>query len=220
MSSCFFNNPQKIRIYSEPEVKITEEKQNIPKCNRLRDFFPLSHSLIFFDTKINHWSLTDKLPDSVKIHSKSPLSCLSAAETERRYWLFCGKCHCHSIPPCRNRVLNYTDKRDRVYKSVSVKRHIICAWIDNLTFLSVGSQICKSMKWQTAWGFQKYSTCIAFLKNCTQDQKHIFVPYIYIFIAVALDENSILVAVHFSKNIYRLCDLVRAVRRSNVNVSQ
>ena len=44
---------------------------------------------------------------------------------------------------------------------------------------------------------------------------------IYSFIAISLDETSILVAVHFSmKNIYQSCELGRAVRRSNVDVSQ
>ena len=44
---------------------------------------------------------------------------------------------------------------------------------------------------------------------------------IYIFIAIALDESSILVAVHFSmKNIYQSCDLGHAMRRNNVDVSQ
>ena len=45
--------------------------------------------------------------------------------------------------------------------------------------------------------------------------------YVYSFIAVALDETSILVAVHFSmKNIYQSCDLGRAVGWSNVDISQ
>ena len=44
---------------------------------------------------------------------------------------------------------------------------------------------------------------------------------IYIVIAIALDETSIRVAVYFSmQNIYQSCDLVRAVRRNNVYVSQ
>ena len=44
---------------------------------------------------------------------------------------------------------------------------------------------------------------------------------IYIFIAIALNETSILVAVHFSmQNIYQSCDLGHAVGRSNVSVSQ
>ena len=44
---------------------------------------------------------------------------------------------------------------------------------------------------------------------------------IYIFIAIALDETGILVAVHFSvKNIYQSCDLGHAVIWSNVDVSQ
>ena len=42
---------------------------------------------------------------------------------------------------------------------------------------------------------------------------------IYTFIAIALDETSILVALHFSmQNIYQLCDLGHTVGRSNVNV--
>ena len=42
-----------------------------------------------------------------------------------------------------------------------------------------------------------------------------------VFIAIAWDETSILVAVHFSmKNIYQLCDRGRAVMWSNVVVSQ
>ena len=42
-----------------------------------------------------------------------------------------------------------------------------------------------------------------------------------IFIAIALDETSILVAVHFSiKNIYQLCDRGRTMMWSNVGVSQ
>ena len=43
------------------------------------------------------------------------------------------------------------------------------------------------------------------------------------FIAIALDETSIFVELHFSmQNIYQLlvCDLSHAVGRSNVNVSQ
>ena len=44
---------------------------------------------------------------------------------------------------------------------------------------------------------------------------------IYISIAIALDETNIFVAVHFSvKNINQSCDLVCALRRSNVDVSQ
>ena len=44
---------------------------------------------------------------------------------------------------------------------------------------------------------------------------------IYIRIANALDETIILVAVYFSmQNIYQSSDLVRTVRRSNVDVSQ
>ena len=44
---------------------------------------------------------------------------------------------------------------------------------------------------------------------------------IYIFMAITLDETSILVALHFSmQNIYQSCDLDHAVGRSNVNVSQ
>ena len=47
------------------------------------------------------------------------------------------------------------------------------------------------------------------------------VKYIYSFIAVALDETCILVALHFSmQNIYQSCDLGHAVGRSNVSVSQ
>ena len=42
-----------------------------------------------------------------------------------------------------------------------------------------------------------------------------------VFIAIAWDENNILVAVHFSmKNIYQLCSRGRAVMWSNVGVSQ
>ena len=45
--------------------------------------------------------------------------------------------------------------------------------------------------------------------------------YIYIFIAIALDETCILVAVYFSmQNIYQSCDVGRALGHSNVNVSQ
>ena len=44
---------------------------------------------------------------------------------------------------------------------------------------------------------------------------------IYIFIAIALDETSILVALPFSmQNIYQSRDLGHAVGQSNVNVSQ
>ena len=44
---------------------------------------------------------------------------------------------------------------------------------------------------------------------------------IFIFIAIALDKNCILVAVYFSmQNIYQSCDLGRALGRSNVVVSQ
>ena len=42
-----------------------------------------------------------------------------------------------------------------------------------------------------------------------------------VFIAIALDKTSILVAVHFSmKNIYQSCDRGRGVRWSNVGVNQ
>ena len=42
-----------------------------------------------------------------------------------------------------------------------------------------------------------------------------------VFIAITLDETSILVAVHFlMKNIYQSCDRGRAVRWSNVGVRQ
>ena len=48
-----------------------------------------------------------------------------------------------------------------------------------------------------------------------------FHHFIYIFIVIALDEASILVAVHFSmQNIYKSCDLGRALWRSNVDVHQ
>ena len=44
---------------------------------------------------------------------------------------------------------------------------------------------------------------------------------IYIFIAIALDETSVLVAVQFSmQNIYESCDLGRALWRSNIDVHQ
>ena len=44
---------------------------------------------------------------------------------------------------------------------------------------------------------------------------------INIFIAIALGETSILVALHFSmQNIYQSCDLGHAVGRSNFNFSQ
>ena len=44
---------------------------------------------------------------------------------------------------------------------------------------------------------------------------------IYIFIAIALDEADILVAVYFSmKNSYHSCEIYHALRRSNVNVIQ
>ena len=47
------------------------------------------------------------------------------------------------------------------------------------------------------------------------------VCYIYIFIAITLNETSILVALDFSmRNIYQSCDLGHAVGQSNVNVSQ
>ena len=47
------------------------------------------------------------------------------------------------------------------------------------------------------------------------------IPYIYIFIVIAVDETSILVAVQFPmQNIYESCDLGRAVWRSNVDVNQ
>ena len=45
--------------------------------------------------------------------------------------------------------------------------------------------------------------------------------YIYIFIAIALDETIILVAVNFSmQSIYQSRDLYRALEWNNVNVSQ
>ena len=44
---------------------------------------------------------------------------------------------------------------------------------------------------------------------------------IYIFIAIALDETSILVAVYFlMQNIYQSCDLGRTLERSNIDVNQ
>ena len=44
---------------------------------------------------------------------------------------------------------------------------------------------------------------------------------IYIFIVIAVDETSILVAVQFSmQNIYESCDLGRDLWRSNVDVLQ
>ena len=44
---------------------------------------------------------------------------------------------------------------------------------------------------------------------------------IYIFIAIALHETSILVVLYFSmQNIYQSCDLGHAVGRSNLNISQ
>ena len=44
---------------------------------------------------------------------------------------------------------------------------------------------------------------------------------IYIFIAIALYETSILAALHFSvQNIYQSCDLGHAMGQSNVNFSQ
>ena len=44
---------------------------------------------------------------------------------------------------------------------------------------------------------------------------------IYIFIAIAIDETGILAAVYFAmQNIYQSCDLIREVRRSNVDASQ
>ena len=46
-------------------------------------------------------------------------------------------------------------------------------------------------------------------------------PNIYIFIVIALDETSILVAVQFSmQNIYESCDLGRAFWQSNVDGHQ
>ena len=45
--------------------------------------------------------------------------------------------------------------------------------------------------------------------------------FYFIFIAIALDKTSILVAVYFSmQNSNQSCDLGRALGRSNVNVSQ
>ena len=41
-----------------------------------------------------------------------------------------------------------------------------------------------------------------------------------VFIAIAWDETSNCVAVHFSMNIYQLCDRGRVVMWSNVGVSQ
>ena len=44
--------------------------------------------------------------------------------------------------------------------------------------------------------------------------------YIYIFIAIALHETSILVAIHFSmKNINQSCDLGCAMGQTNIDVS-
>ena len=44
---------------------------------------------------------------------------------------------------------------------------------------------------------------------------------IYIFIAIVLDETSLLIAVYFSmQNIYQSCDLIHVVIWSNVDVSQ
>ena len=52
--------------------------------------------------------------------------------------------------------------------------------------------------------------------NAASKTHNLLNTYIYIFIAIALN-----VAVHFPmKNIYQSCDLCRAMRRSNVNISQ
>ena len=56
-----------------------------------------------------------------------------------------------------------------------------------------------------------------------RESRNLIIVNIYIFIAIALDETSIFVELHFSmQNIYQLlvCDLGHAVGRSNVNVSQ
>ena len=51
-------------------------------------------------------------------------------------------------------------------------------------------------------------------------QKLLIFLYIYMFIAIALDENSVLVALHSSmQNIYQSRDLGHAVERSNVNLT-
>ena len=51
--------------------------------------------------------------------------------------------------------------------------------------------------------------------------KTYIIPNIYIFVIIALDEKSVLVAVQFSiQNIYKSCDLGRGVWRSDVGVSQ
>ena len=61
---------------------------------------------------------------------------------------------------------------------------------------------------------KRHKCCLHYGKN-----KHLI--YIYIFIAIALDETIILVAVHFQmQNIYQSYDLYRALEWSNVNVSQ
>ena len=59
--------------------------------------------------------------------------------------------------------------------------------------------------------------------KCIEDMLWLKATYsdIYIFIAIVLDETSILVAVYFSmQNIYQSCDLGRGLGRSNVDVSQ
>ena len=51
--------------------------------------------------------------------------------------------------------------------------------------------------------------------------RRVFEDNIYIFIADACDETSILVAVHFlMKNIYQSCDVGCVVGLSNADVSQ
>ena len=58
-------------------------------------------------------------------------------------------------------------------------------------------------------------------KKCTVSSGHRLSRNICIFIVIALDETSILVAVQFSmQNIYESCDLGRTLWRSNVDVHQ
>ena len=61
----------------------------------------------------------------------------------------------------------------------------------------------------------------ALVHKAIETQLHNLSLNIYIFVAIALDETSILVAVYFSmQNIYQSCNLVCAVRRSNVDANQ
>ena len=85
----------------------------------------------------------------------------------------------------------------------------------------VAARECSLLKWPSAQCVE-YSSGLHWRKEEVRSHALMDIHYyIHIFIAIALDETSILVALHFSmQNIYQSCDLGHAVGRSNINVSQ